>query len=222
MVKKMEDEKTVIINDFCTDRIKPKLIRDVKTEAVLVFARTALERFFAKFDKGELALFIDTHEVDDLYNTLRALLGDMKDCVVNAEYLIDLIQSAKRHPSSLELKRIAKFEEPLIMFYDTMAKRIVHHFPHKKDALPEFLVVCVMSNWFLEEEKSAVLYPFIKNYDFIKLTDEFEKHAMGMREDRKRVFLGMQKVSIDVIASLKKAKYKMNTQRKSKTRKKRK
>ena len=38
----------IVLNTNCKNRIKPKLIRDVKTEALLVFARTALERFFAK------------------------------------------------------------------------------------------------------------------------------------------------------------------------------
>ena len=37
-------------NINCTARIKPSLLRDVKTEALLVFVRTALERYFEQIE----------------------------------------------------------------------------------------------------------------------------------------------------------------------------
>ena len=36
----------------CSNRIKPKLLRDIKTEALLAFIRTTLEEYFKELDKG--------------------------------------------------------------------------------------------------------------------------------------------------------------------------
>ena len=34
----------------CKNRVKPKLLRDIKTEALLVFIRTTLEQSFQQID----------------------------------------------------------------------------------------------------------------------------------------------------------------------------
>ena len=39
------------MNMTCKNRVKPKLLRDVKTEALLVFIRTTLEQSFHQIDK---------------------------------------------------------------------------------------------------------------------------------------------------------------------------
>ena len=155
MTQAMKEKKVLVINDNCKERIKPKLIRDVKTEAVLVFARTALERFFIKLDKEDIELSLeDKINTNNVYSKLRNFLEDLEKYVVNVEYLIDLVQNAKRHPHCFELRQLAKYEEPLINYYDTLAKRMEYHFPAQVTVLPEFIVVCVMSNWFLENEKT--------------------------------------------------------------------
>jgi hypothetical protein len=154
MTKKMEEKKVLVINDYCEKRIKPNLIRDVKTEAVLVFARTALERFFNKLDTEDIKIILGQKEdTEYIYSSLRELLKDLQKYVVNVEYLIELIQNAKKHPNSLELKQLAKYEEPLINYYDTMAKRMEYHFPQKSTTIPEFIVICVLCNWFIENEQ---------------------------------------------------------------------
>jgi len=216
---KMEKKQIFSINNYCEDRIKPQLIRDVKTEAVLVFARTALERYFDRFDKEntvlELASIDDTNYV---YDSLKSLLIDLQKHVVNVEYLITLVQNSKQNPRNLELKKLAKYEEPLITYYDSMAKRILHQFPSKTAAVPELIVISILSIWFEEEEKSTTLYPFIKKYDSLKLIEKYEKYALLLDKDKKKVISMMQTVSIDVVEVLKNVKYKFNTDRKSKNR----
>ncbi|WP_418187265.1 hypothetical protein ACNSOP_08000 [Aliarcobacter lanthieri] len=39
-------------NMNCKNRVKPKLLRDIKTEALLVFIRTTLEQYFDSIDNG--------------------------------------------------------------------------------------------------------------------------------------------------------------------------
>ena len=58
----MEKKEIFSVNDYCENRIKPQLIRDVKTEAILVFARTALERYFDRIDRKDSILVLKTEE----------------------------------------------------------------------------------------------------------------------------------------------------------------
>lgn len=219
MVKKMDEKEILIINDYCKERIKPKLIRDVKTEALLVFSRTALENFFNKLDEQNAQISLsNTEDSEYVYNTLRELLNDLQAHIVNANYLIELIQNAKRFPSNLELSQVVKYEEPLINYYDTMAKRMEYHFPSKTVAIPELIVICVLCNWFIEDERSTTLFPFIKKYDLCKLIDKFEIYAINSTDDKKKLISRMQYVAIDIADVLKKVKYKFNTKRVSKQR----
>lgn len=223
MTQVMKEKKVLVINDNCEQRIKPKLIRDVKTEAVLVFARTALERFFNKLDSEDTKLSLgDKENTNYVYSQLRALLQELQTHVVNVEYLIDLVENAKKYPSSFELRQLAKYEEPLINYYDIMAKRMEYHFPSKTTALPEFIVVCVLSTWFLENEKPMSIYPFIEKYDFLKLIEKFEIYGQNESDDKRKLIIQMQKVSIDVVSILQNAKYKFNKERISKRKKRRK
>ena len=102
----------IILNTNCKNRIKPKLIRDVKTEALLVFARTALERFFAKNENLELMKIGNLEDTKKIYKTLWDLKEELEDSVVNVDYLLNLVQNAKRYAP---LRKLAKYEEPLII-----------------------------------------------------------------------------------------------------------
>lgn len=206
----------IVLNTNCKNRIKPKLIRDVKTEALLVFARTALERFFAKNENVELMKIGSIEDTKKIYKSLWDLKEKLEDVVVNVEYLLNLVQTAKRYAP---LKKLAKYEEPLITYYDAMAKRIEFHIPKERVFMPEFLVLCTLSHWVIEEEKSVTLYPFLKDFDFLSLIEKYELAALDKNEDKKNI-VDIHRVSTDLIETLKKTKYKFNKDRVSKTRRK--
>lgn len=206
----------IVLNTNCKSRIKPALIRDVKTEALLVFARTALERFFEKNKDLTLPKVGSIVDAKYIYATLWDLKCQLQESVVNVEYLLNLVQEAKRYP---DLRKIAKAEEPLITYYDAMAKRIEFHIPEERVFMPDFLVVCTLCHWLIEEEKSISLYPFLADFDFIVLIEKYESAALFNDEDKKNIN-DIHKVSTDLIETLKKTKYKFNSDRVSKTRKK--
>lgn len=206
----------IILNTNCKNRIKPKLIRDVKTEALLVFARTALERFFAKNENLELMKIGNLEDTKKIYKTLWDLKEELEDSVVNVDYLLNLVQNAKRYAP---LRKLAKYEEPLITYYDAMAKRIEFHIPKERVFMPEFLVICTLSHWVIEEEKSVTLYPFLKEFDFLSLMEKYEIAALE-KDGNNMNITDIYKVSTDLIETLKKTKYKFNKDRVSKTRKK--
>lgn len=206
----------IILNTNCKNRIKPKLIRDVKTEALLVFARTALERFFAKNENLELMKIGNLEDTKKIYKTLWDLKEELEDSVVNVDYLLNLVQNAKRYAP---LRKLAKYEEPLITYYDAMAKKIEFHIPKERVFMPEFLVICTLSHWVIEEEKSVTLYPFLKDFDFLSLMEKYEIAALE-KDGNNMNITDIYKVSTDLIETLKKTKYKFNKDRVSKTRKK--
>ncbi len=200
----------------CPNRIKPTLLRDVKTEALLMFSRTALEGYFSEIDKVSFKPTVGTNEdTKYVYDTLRELLRKLQDTVVHVDYVINLVQAAKKYP---ELRPLAKNEEPLIDYYDVMANTINKHYKNKKLYLPEFLIICVLSDWILEEEKSITLYPFLQDIDFLELMSKFEYNKKYFEKDDECMVNDIFDVSIEVIKQLKKKKYKVNKSRASKTR----
>jgi len=218
MVIKMKEK--VVIDNYCENRIKSNLLGGVKTEAILVFTRTALERIFDKLeDQNSLPLLNTKENTNYVYDNLRNLLNDLKKSVVNVDYLIGLMQDAKKDSLNTKLRRQLKYEEPLIMYNDTMAKRINYHFESSKNSIPELLIICILSNWFLENEKSTKLYPFIDKYNFVTLIEKYEIYAQNESDTQMKLISKMQLVSIDIITFLKKAQYKFNKSRIPKHRK---
>lgn len=207
-----------LISDNCTKRIKPSLRRDVKTEAVMVFARTALERYFARLDEANIKTVIEQNEeITYVYSTLRNLLVRLQECVVNVDYLIGLAQNAHKHPA---FRVLSVQEEPLTAYYDIMAQRVRDHFRGKPTALPELLVVCVLAEWILGEEKSMHMYPFLNDIDFLELIGKFEDHRAYFYQDDKCTISEIHELSFRIVDKLKSYKYKANKSRVSKNRKK--
>jgi len=206
------------LSKFCKNRIKPTMLSGVKTEAILVFARTALERYFLHVE--ELKYTPQVGNDDDtayVYETLKELKDYLQDSVVNADYLISLVQSAKVNQA---MKKLAKHEEPLINYYDVMARKVSEHFLKKPAYIPEFLVICVLSNWIVEEEKSIELYPFLKKIDFEQLISKFELNRETFKKDDECIISDILNISSVIVEKLKNTKYKVNKERVSKTRKK--
>ena len=107
---------------ICKNRVKPVLLRDIKTEALLVFCRTTLEDYFNQIDK--LGYFFQLgNKEDNEFTTseLKKLLNNLQDTVINFSYLRSLIQNSSKNYSSIA---IIKREEPLIFYYDSLVKEI--------------------------------------------------------------------------------------------------
>jgi len=206
------------ISNYCKNRIKPTMLSGVKTEALLVFARTALERYFKYIKELKYTPKVGNEE-DTLYvyNTLKELKNNLQDCVVNADYLIHIVQGAKVDSN---LKKLVKFEEPLMNYYDAMAHKVSSHYSKKPAYIPEFLVICVLSNWIIEEERSISSYPFLKEIDFEQLIEKFELNRDSFKKDDECIISDIFNVSSVIVEKLKNTKYKVNKVRISKTRKK--
>lgn len=206
------------VSNNCINRIRPSLLRDVKTEALLVFARTALERYFAGLHESKMeAALVASEETAYVYSTLRKLLTHLQACVVNVDYLINLVQSAKKYP---ELNVLTKQEEPLIAYYDIMAQKVRTYYEERPAYLPELLVICTLAEWVLGEERSTHIYPFLDDIDFLELIGKFEDNRKHFYHDDKCKINEIHELSFKIIEKLKSYKFKANKSRTSKTRRK--
>lgn len=194
------------INFECKNRIKPKLLREQKTEALLVFIRTTLEQHFRtlKEQKEQKVEFGTKEDTQYIQSCLEKLLFSLQDCVVNASYLQSLIENSGKNRA---IDVILLKEKPMMVYYDSIVKSIEKNLPQGSSWIPELMVLALLSQWILEEEKSTYLYPFLNDIDYIDLLARFDKAKQNERS-KKDVVLGMYKLSTSLIESLKNSSYK--------------
>ena len=197
---------------ICKNRIKPLLLRDVKTEALLVFIRTTLEDYFRQIENESNYFELGSKEDNQfVYNELKKLLEKLQDTVINSSYLRSLIENAPKHQS---LKALAKKEEPLMVYYDSLIKTIERLLTNGSSWIPELIVISLLSEWIIEEEKSTYFYPFLKDLDYIDLINRYDNAKIGTDKDKKEIMLNMYKISSTLIEKLKNTKYKVSKNKK--------
>ena len=202
---------------ICKNRVKPVLLRDIKTEALLVFCRTTLEDYFNQIDK--LGYFFQLgNKEDNEFTTseLKKLLNNIQDTVINFSYLRSLIQNSSKNYSSIA---IIKREEPLIFYYDSLVKEIERLLKNGSFWIPELIVICLLSEWIIEEEKSTYFYSYLKDFNYFELLNCYDNAKKNLDSDKKDIIFNMYKISSKLIEKLKKVEYKINTTRKRTKRK---
>ena len=191
----------------CKNRVKPKLLRDIKTEALLVFVRTTLEDYFYQIEKGSCFFKLSNEEdMKYVYNNLRKLLDYLEDSVINSSYLRSLIENANKNAS---LRLLAKKEEPLMVYYDSLVKSIERQLPNGTFWIPELIVIALLSEWIIEEEKSTYFYPFLKDLNYLDLMDRYDKAKVDLDKEKREIILNMYKISSTLVQKLKNTKYKV-------------
>ena len=196
----------------CKNRVKPKLLRDVKTEALLVFIRTTLEQSFYQIDNVGYNFRLGNDEDNEIvYSSLKALLEQLQDTVINSTYLRSLIENAHKNAT---LKILAKKEEPLMVYYDTLIKTIEGCLPNGSFWIPELVVISLLSEWIIEEEKTAYFYPYLKDVNYMDLINRYDNSKKDLDEEKREIMMNMYKISSKLIEKLKKAEYKINATRK--------
>ena len=202
---------------ICKNRVKPKLLRDIKTEALLVFIRTTLEQSFQQIDNFGYSFELGNDEDKELvYSSLKKLLEHLQDTVINSTYLRSLIENAHKNAT---LKVLAKKEEPLMIYYDTLVKTIEVCLPNGSFWIPELVVISLLSEWIIEEEKTAYFYPYLKDFDYLDLINRYDNSKKDLNNEKKDIMMDMYKLSSKLIEKLKKVEYKINTTRKRTKRK---
>jgi hypothetical protein len=195
----------------CPNRVKPKLLREMKTEALLVFIRTTLEEYFIKLDNQEIKSQIGSDEdIEFVSLSLRKLLSNLQESVVSSTYLRSLI--ANMHKNSA-LKMIAKKEEPLMVYYDSIIKALENKFYNGQYWMPELVVISLLSEWIIEEEKSTFLYPFLGDINYLELLNIYDKTRLNLDDEKREIIMNMYKISSYLISKLKESHFKVNNKK---------
>ena len=203
-----------LIDENCTSRIKPTLLRDIKTEALLVFVRTALERYFTQLKEAGYRPVVGSDEdTEYIYSTLQNILQNLQKNVVNVDYILELTSKANQN-KNIELLYFK--EKPLIDYYNVLALTIEEQYKGSQAYLPEFMVICCLSNWILEEEKSVYLYPYLENIDWLELISRFELNAKEFKKDGECQISKIHEISFHVVKKLKEKKFQLKKYNKSK------
>ena len=201
----------------CKNRVKPKLLRDVKTEALLVFIRTTLEQSFYQIDNVGYNFILGNDEDNKhVYTVLKVLLTHLQDTVINSSYLRSLIENSHKNAT---LKILAKKEEPLMVYYDSLVQTIEGCLVNGSFWIPELVVIALLSEWIIEEEKTTYFYPYLKDIDYIDLITRYDNSKKDLDDEKKEIIMNMYKISSKLIEKLKKVEYKINTNRKKQKRK---
>lgn len=199
----------------CKNRVKPKLLRDIKTEALLVFIRTTLEQNFYDTKNTIGYSFILGNKEDNLYvhNILEKLFIQLKNSVVSSLYLKTLVENATRNPT---VKILAKREAPLMLYYSKLVKTLESFLVDGDYWIPELLVISLLSEWLIEEEKTTYFYPYLREIDYLDLITRYDNCRKNLEKEKKEVIMNMYKISSKLIEQLKKVEYKINNNRKKK------
>ena len=204
------------------NRIKPKFLREQKTEALLVFIRTTLEQHFEDIESNKPYFQMGTID-DNIFvdTTLKVLLKALQQTVVNSSYLRSITATAHKNQAMMML---AKKEEPLMVYYNAIIKTLENSLLQGENWIPEQLTLCLLSQWILEEEKSTALYSFLDDIDYTAVLSRYDLVLIQAKKDEDwnkiMAIKSMYNVANKIIDKLNHTTYKVNIKRKSKTRRK--
>lgn len=199
------------------DRIKPKLLRDVKTEALLVFIRTTLEQLFIDIEKGVVSMQVGSEEDQKIvFDTLSNLLQELKRTVISSHQLRTMVSLAQTNSAIMYL---IKQEAPLLHYYDNIVKQIQISLKQGENWIPEQLSLALLSEWILEDNKSVEIFPYLLNIDYIQLLSKYDTARLEVKQQgdvhKANVISNMYVISSEIIERLRKTSYKVNPTRKN-------
>jgi hypothetical protein len=187
-----------------SQRLKPKFLREIKSEALLVFCKQLL---MLNTDGLVIkAIFSEERfhkEADHIRKSIRKLTEQLGTHVIDQQYLDYLILNHRKK----NLHNIFTRELPLIYYSDVLFQTLKKQMKNKQKWVPEFLVFSLLSEWFIEENNSMQLFSFIKQYQYLEILSMYEKAALESDDKTKFTIKDMYNLSSSLVSNLKKAKF---------------
>jgi hypothetical protein len=184
-------------------RLKPKFLREIKSEALLVFCKQLL---MLNTDGLVIkAIFSEERfhkEADHIRKSIRKLTEQLGTHVIDQQYLDYLILNHRKK----NLHNIFTRELPLIYYSDVLFQTLKKQMKNKQKWIPEFLVFSLLSEWFIEENNSMKLFNFIKQYQYVEILSMYEKATFKNDDNTKLTIKDMYNLSSNLVLNLKKAK----------------
>lgn len=197
--------------------IKIKLLRDIKTDALLIYIKTVIEELLENIKNETYKIDLGYQEFNnEIEENIRKLNEELSLTIINAYELKAFIsyQQVKNRN-----QKLLPNDEALIFYYNSLVKQIETQLLSGELWIPEQIILSLLSEWILEEEKSTEFYPFLKEFNYLKLLSYYEiarnnENNKLLKENINKMY----KISSSMIKKLKTSKYKINNTRKSKAR----
>ena len=196
-----------------------KLLRDIKTDALLIYIKTVLEELLEniKNEKYKIDLGFDDFNKEIEKNIIE-LNTKLDKTIINAYELKSFMAYQQIKQAN---NKLLPNDEALVFYYNTIVKQIETQLKEGELWIPEQIVLALLSEWVLEEEKSTIFYTFLNDFDYLRLLSYYETARNNEKNiNLKDNIIKMYQISSSMIKRLKNSKYKINSSRKSKMRKK--
>lgn len=200
-------------------QIKIKLLRDVKTDALLIYIKTVIEELLENIKNETYRIDLGYAEFNkEIEENIYKLNSSLTNKTINAYELKAFVSYEQiKHKNS----KLYPNNEALVFYYNSLVKQIETKLVEGDIWIPEQIVLSLLSEWILEENKSTTYYTFLKDFDYLKLLSYYESARNNEKSTLLREnIITMYKISSSMIKKLKNSKYKVNPTRKSKMRKK--
>ena len=198
-------------------QIKLKLLRDFKTDALLIYIKTVIEELLENIKKGSYKIDLGNDEFNlEIEENIKILNSHLSKTIINAYEL-----KAFMSYSQIKTKnsKLLPNDEALVFYYNSIVKQIETSLQEGDIWIPEQIILSLLSEWILEENKSLTLYPFLNDIDLLKLLSHYENARNNEKKNSLREnVIEMYKISSSMIKRLKNSKYRVDTSRKSKKR----
>lgn len=199
------------------NNIRVKLLRDYKTDALLIYIKTMLDEILQNISNQTYEISLGFKEFNkDILKNIKFLSNNLNQILIDINQLkLILKHKQDKYPDN----RLPPADEALIYYFNNIIKEVEFNLKDGDLWIPEQVIFSLLSEWLIEEEKSADLYPFLNEVDYTKLLSYYE---IARNHDVDVVFkektIDMFYISNCIIKKLKESKYKINTSRKSKKR----
>ena len=198
-------------------QIKIKLLRDIKTDALLIYIKTVIEELLLNIENESYKIDLGKTEFNgEIEKNIQQLNSNLSKSIINAYQLKTFIaiQQAKQNN-----RKLLPNDAALIFYYNALVKQIESNLQEGDKRIPEQIILSLLSEWILEEGKSIYFYPFLKEIDYINLLGFYETARNNEKNPNLRENINsMYKISSAMIQRLKNSKYKIDSSRKSKKR----
>jgi hypothetical protein len=196
-----------------------KLLRDIKTDALLIYVKTVIEELLENIKNETYKIDLGVEKFNNEIETNIIKLNEELDkTIINAYELKSFMAYQQTRQAN---HKLLPNDEALIFYYNTIVKQIETYLNEGELWIPEQIILALLSEWIIEEEKSITFYSFLNDFDYIKLLGFYELARNNEKNvNLKHNILKMYQISSSMIKKLKNSKYKINSSRKSKLRKK--
>jgi hypothetical protein len=196
-----------------------KLLRDIKTDALLIYIKTVIEELLENIENEKYKIDLGFEEFNkEIEKNIIELNTKLDKTIINAYELKSFMTYQQLKQSN---HKLLPNDEALVFYYNTIVKQIETQLVEGELWIPEQIVLALLSEWVLEEEKSTIFYTFLNDFDYLRLLSYYEKARNNEKNiNLRNNILKMYQISSSMIKRLKNSKYKINSSRKSKMRKK--